>query len=217
MIATPGTSEAIAAPLRLNDRAPGFTARSTAGEVSLGDYRGRWLLFFSHPADFTSVCTSEFIALAHAQERFAALSCDLLGLSVDSLYAHVAWLRDIERSFGVTVRFPLIEDSAMVIARAYGMLDGTSQNSATVRATYVIDPEGLIRAIVWYPMNVGRSVEELLRLVEALQTSERERALTPEGWRPGDALVEPAAASVADAGSVDEPPGETWYYRARRA
>ncbi|AYG63614.1 peroxiredoxin [Rhizobium jaguaris] len=201
--------------LRINDKAPGFTARSTAGEISLLAYRERWLLFFSHPADFTSVCTSEFIALAQAQEKFAKLNCNLLGLSVDSLYSHVAWLRDIERSFGVKVRFPVIEDSAMVIARAYGMLDSSSQNSGTVRATYVIDPEGMIRAIVWYPMNVGRSVDELLRLVEALQTSDRECALTPEGWRPGQALVEPAASSMDDAEQVAE--GQTWYYRERLA
>ncbi|MFW7354643.1 MAG: peroxiredoxin [Brucella sp.] len=200
--------------LRLNDKAPGFSARSTLGEVSLSSYRGRWLLFFSHPADFTSVCTSEFIALAKAQERFANLNCDLLGLSVDSLYSHVAWLRDIARSFGVKVHFPLIEDSAMVIAKAYGMLDSASENSGTVRATYVIDPEGIVRAIVWYPMNVGRSVEELLRLVEALQISQRECALTPEGWHPGDALVEPAAASMEDADQIAD--GQTWYYRERR-
>jgi peroxiredoxin (alkyl hydroperoxide reductase subunit C) len=201
--------------LRINDKAPGFTARSTAGEISLSAYKGQWLLFFSHPADFTSVCTSEFIAFARAQEKFSALKCELLGLSVDSLYSHVAWLRDIERSFGVKVAFPLIEDSAMVIAKAYGMLDSSSENSGTVRATYVIDPEGIIRAIVWYPMNVGRSVDELLRLVEALQTSERECALTPEGWRPGDSLVEPAAASMQEADQLAE--GESWYYRERRA
>ncbi len=201
--------------LRLSDRAPGFSARSTRGDVSLSDYRGRWVVFFSHPADFTSVCTSEFIALAKAQARFTDLNCDLLGLSVDSLYSHVAWLRDIERSFGVKVGFPLIEDSAMVIARAYGMLDASSENSGTVRATYVIDPEGIIRAIVWYPMNVGRSVEELLRLVEALQTSQRECALTPEGWHSGDALVEPAASSLQEAEQTAE--GQSWYYRERRA
>lgn len=203
------------ATIRINERAPGFTARSTAGEVVLSGYKGRWLLFFSHPADFTSVCTSEFIALAQAQARFAQLNCDLLGLSVDSLYSHVAWLRDIEQSFGVKVTFPLIEDSAMVIAKAYGMLDSSSENSGTVRATYVIDPEGIVRAIVWYPMNVGRSVEELLRLVEALQTSERECALTPEGWHAGDPLVEPAASSLEEAGQTAD--GQSWYYRERRA
>jgi peroxiredoxin (alkyl hydroperoxide reductase subunit C) len=202
------------AAIRINERAPGFTARSTAGEVTLSGYKGRWLLFFSHPADFTSVCTSEFIALARAQPRFEQLNCELLGLSVDSLYSHVAWLRDIEQSFGVTVTFPLIEDAAMVIARAYGMLDTSSENSGTVRATYVIDPEGIIRAIVWYPMNVGRSVEELLRLVEALQTSDRESALTPEGWHAGDPLVEPASSSLEEARQTAD--GQSWYYRERR-
>ncbi|WP_037218094.1 peroxiredoxin [Rhizobium sp. IBUN] len=200
--------------LRINDRAPGFVARSTAGELSLSSYRGRWLLLFSHPADFTSVCTSELIAFARAHESFSKLNCDLLGLSIDSLYSHVAWLRDIEHSFGVKVKFPLIEDSAMVIARAYGMLDSSSENSGSVRATYVVDPKGIIRAIVWYPMNVGRSVGELLRLVEALQTSEREGALAPEGWKHGDALLEPAAASMEEGNDLRK--GESWYYRERR-
>lgn len=211
---TSASPERATAALRINGTAPGFSARSTAGNVSLSSYKGRWLLFFSHPADFTSVCTSEFIALARAQNKFAELNCDLLGLSVDSLYSHVAWLKDIERSFGVKVTFPLIEDSAMVVARAYGMIDDSSENSGTVRATFVIDPEGIIRAIVWYPMNVGRSVDELLRLVVALQTSERECALTPEGWHPGDALVEPAASSLHEADHAAD--GETWYYRERR-
>nr|WP_210296810.1 peroxiredoxin [Rhizobium sp. BK399] len=202
------------AVLRINEVAPGFAARSTLGEVSLSRYRGRWLLFFSHPADFTSVCTSEFIAFARAHESFSKINCDLLGLSVDSLYSHVAWLRDIERSFAVKVPFPLIEDAGMVVARAYGMLDGSSENSGTVRATYVIDPKGVIRAIVWYPMNVGRSVGELLRLVEALQATEKEGALAPEGWMRGTALLEPVAANMDE---LDEPrEGEAWYYRERR-
>ncbi|MDK1491199.1 peroxiredoxin [Sinorhizobium sp. 7-81] len=202
--------------LRINDIAPGFSARSTAGDVSLASYRGRWVLFFSHPADFTPVCTSEFMALARAKERFAALECELLGLSVDSLYAHVAWLRDIERSFGVKVDFPLIEDPSMAIAQAYGMLDSASPSSATVRATYVIDPEGVIRAIVWYPMNVGRSVDELLRLVEALQASLREGASTPEGWRSGDPLVEQPAVTMEEAETANGSKG-AWYYRERVA
>lgn len=214
MDTTTENMEAASGALRINDRAPGFVARSTGGEVSLSSYRGRWLLFFSHPADFTSVCTSELIAFARAHESFSKLNCDLLGLSIDSLYSHVAWLRDIEHSFGVKVKFPLIEDSAMVIARAYGMLDSSSENSGAVRATYVVDPKGIIRAIVWYPMNVGRSVGELLRLVEALQTSEREGALTPEGWKHGEALLEPAAASMEEGNDLRK--GESWYYRERR-
>lgn len=202
-------------PPRLNDPAPGFTARSTAGSVALSGYRGRWLVFFSHPADFTPVCTSEFIAFARAQERFDAIGCALLGLSVDSLYSHIAWLRDIRERFGVKVAFPLIEDPSMAIARAYGMIDSASESSATVRATYVIDPSGIIRAIVWYPMNVGRSVDELMRLVAALQASEQEDAPTPEGWRPGDPLVE--HAPVADAGDAKLREGESWYFREKRA
>jgi len=202
--------------LRINEKAPLFTARSTAGEVSLSSYRGRWVVFFSHPADFTSVCTSEFIAFARAQPEFTALNCDLLGLSVDSLYSHVAWLRDIERVFKTRITFPLIEDPSMAIARAYGMIDPASTSSATVRATYVIDPEGVIRAIVWYPMNVGRSIDELLRLLKALQTSERECALTPEGWRPGQPLVEQAAVTMDEAEDINGK-NTTWYYRERVA
>jgi len=209
------TETSLLPPPRINDVAPGFAARSTAGPITLSAFRGRWLLFFSHPADFTPVCTSEFIALARAAADFEALDCALLGLSVDSLYAHIAWLRDIEARFGVKVTFPLVEDSAMVIARAYGMIDSASESSATVRATYVIDPQGVIRAIVWYPMNVGRSVDELLRLVAALQAAERQDASTPEGWRPGDALVEQAPVVLADG---DKPAaGEAWYFREKRA
>lgn len=200
--------------LRINDEAPGFSARSTAGEVSLADYRGRWVLFFSHPADFTPVCTSEIIAFARAKERFAAFDCDLLGVSVDGLYSHLAWLRDVERTFGIQVEFPLIEDPSMAIAQAYGMLDSASPSSATVRAAYVIDPKGVIRAIVWYPTNIGRSVDELLRLVEALQVSQSEGASTPEGWRSGGVLLEQPATTMKEAAATGEVTG-AWYYRER--
>ena len=166
------------------------------GIRSLSDYRGRWVLFFAHPADFTPVCTSELIAFAKAEDRFASMNCDLLGLSVDSLYSHIAWLHDIHARFGVKVGFPLVEDPSMVIAKAYGMLDETSPGSATVRATFVIDPDGVIRAISWYPMNVGRSVDEMLRLVAALQEADRMDGSTPAGWLPGQALLEPAAATL---------------------
>ena len=202
-------------PPRLNAPAPGFAARATTGPVTLSAFRGRWLVFFSHPADFTPVCTSEFIALARAAPEFEALDCALLGLSVDSLYAHIAWLRDIEARFGVKVAFPLVEDSAMVIARAYGMIDEAAGSSATVRATYVIDPAGIIRAIVWDPAHVGRSVDELLRLAAAEQAAEREEASTPEGWRPGDALLEPSPVAGGDEGTLRE--GEAWYFREKRA
>lgn len=201
--------------LRINDIAPDFTARTTLGPKRLSDYRGGWLLMFSHPADFTPVCTSEFVGFAQAAPRFDALGCSLLGLSVDSLYSHLAWLRDIETRFGITVPFPVIEDPSMEIARAYGMLDPAAASSATVRATYVIDPNGIMRAMSWYPMNVGRSVDELLRLVTALQMADREQASTPMGWQQGDPLLEPGALTMTQA--RDRQDGPTPWYMQERA
>lgn len=198
--------------LRIYDPAPRFTARTTAGMRSLSDYEGRWLLFFAHPADFTPVCTSEFIAFSRAAQQFAARDCDLLALSVDSLYAHLAWLSDIHERFGVRVPFPVVEDPSLVIAKAYGMLDEASNGSATVRATYVIDPQGIIRAISWYPMNVGRSVEEMLRLVAALQEADRQDASAPANWKPGDALLEPSAATL-DVALDLKAQKKLWYFR----
>ncbi|WP_439271760.1 peroxiredoxin [Pseudochrobactrum sp. HB0163] len=197
--------------LHLNDVAPDFSARSTSGFITLSGYRGRWLVFFANPANFTPVCTSEIIAFARANAEFKKLNCALLGLSIDSLYSHIAWLCDIEKRFGVKVNFPLVEDSAMVIARAYGMIDDSSESSASVRAIYVIDPEGIIRSIVYYPISVGCSVAELLRLVAALQTADRENATTPEGWLPGDPLIEPAPITFES--SDEENGNEAWYFR----
>jgi peroxiredoxin 2/4 len=184
-------------PLRLGDAAPSFTARTTMGEKSLADYRGRWLILFSHPADFTPVCTTEFVSLAKAADRFAALDCALLGLSVDSLYAHIAWAKAIEQAFGVSVPFPIVEDPSMAIGKAYGMIDEHAQDSSAIRCTYYIDPDGIVRAITSYPYNVGRSVEEMLRMVAALQVAAKDNVLTPEGWQPGDATMHPPAADIA--------------------
>ncbi len=187
-------------PLRIGDGAPDFSARTTSGDVSLYQYRGKWLIFFSHPADFTPVCTTEFVALAKAEDRFAALDCALLGLSVDSLFSHIAWLRAIREAFGVTINFPVIEDPSMAVGRAFGMIDESAQDSAAIRSTYFIDPEGVIRAITTYPHNVGRSVEEMLRIVAALQCAAGDRVLTPEGWQPGDeVLLAPATNSGGEA------------------
>lgn len=194
--------------LGLHEPAPAFRARSTQGDVALADYRGRWLLLFAHPADFTPVCTTELIALARAADRFAALDCALLGLSVDSLFAHVAWLRSIEADFGVAIPFPLLEDPSMAIARAFGMIHPNAADAATVRAVVVIDPAGLIRATTCYPVEVGRNVEELLRLVAALQTADRGGVATPEAWRPGEPVL--AAPGLERAGGEGTP----WYCRA---
>ncbi|WP_173577416.1 peroxiredoxin [Acetobacter fallax] len=177
---------------RIGDAAPDFSARTTRGPLTLSDLRGQWVLLFSHPADFTPVCTSEFIALAKANDQFVSLNCRLVGLSIDSLPSHLAWLEAIHTSFGVRVPFPVVEDPSMAIARAYGMLDASAESSATIRGVYAIDPEGIIRAMTWYPASVGRSVSELLRLIQALQQVDRDGVLTPEGWLPGDDIVVPA-------------------------
>jgi peroxiredoxin 2/4 len=178
-------------PVRLGDVAPDFLARSTKGPVRLSDFRGQWVIFFSHPADFTPVCTTEFIGLAQHKAAFDALDCALIGLSVDSLYSHLAWIRAIEIEFGARIEFPIIEDPTMVIGRAYGMIDEASSDSVSMRSAFFIDPNGMVRAITSYPYNVGRSVPEMLRLVEALKAVDEGRGFAPESWVPGQPLLAP--------------------------
>ncbi|MFC0510925.1 peroxiredoxin [Asaia spathodeae] len=199
-------------PPQLGSKAPNFRARTTQGMMTLGDYRGRWIVLFSHPADFTPVCTSEFVAFAQAQGDFDALGCQLLGLSVDSLPSHLAWLDAIRRELNVTIGFPVIEDPSMTIARAYGMLDQTAENSSTVRSTFIIDPEGIVQAILTYPLSVGRSVSEIMRTLKALQRTAKGGALTPEGWQPGQAVFDPASLTTE---SVSEQNSPLWFYRLR--
>ena len=191
------TSYAEPRPLRLGDSAPGFSARTTMGDRSLADFRGRWLLFFSHPADFTPVCTTEFIALAKAADQFAELNCALLGLSVDSLYSHIAWVKAIEQAYGVAIPFPIVEDPSMAIGKAYGMIDEAARDSSTMRSAYFIDPDGIVRAMINYPHNVGRSASEMVRLVAALQLASAKNVLIPEGWNPGDAVLLAPASDVS--------------------
>ncbi|MBK6413366.1 peroxiredoxin [Sphingopyxis sp.] len=198
-------------PLRIGDAAPDFIARSTAGPVRLSDYRGKWLLFFSHPGDFTPVCTSEFIAIAREADRFAALRCELLAHSVDSLFSHLAWIRAIHDDLGVTITFPIVEDPSLEIATAFGMVDSDSRSAAAVRATYFIDPDGVVRALTAYPLSVGRSVEEMLRTVAALQRTSDGSAMTPEGWRPGADILAPPHLLTRDALSAKT--ATHWFYR----
>lgn len=202
-------------PLTIGSVAPSFEARTTMGMRSLGDYRGRWLVFFSHPADFTPVCTSEFLGFARLFDRFHAAECDLLALSVDSLYSHVAWVRAIADDFGVQMPFPIVEDPSMAIASAYGMIHSGARDSSSVRATFVIDPDGIIRAMIWYPMSTGRSIEEILRLVEALQVSDAEAVSTPEGWRPGDDVIDLPKLDLSDPAAAAS--GPAWFYRTRKS
>ena len=177
--------------VRIGDVAPDFVARSTKGEVKLSSYRGRWLIFFSHPADFTPVCTTEFVGLAKRQAAFDSLDCALVGLSVDSLYAHLAWIRAIEEQFGVAIQFPVIEDPSMAVGQAYGMIDESSTDAMAMRSAFFIDPNGVIRAVISYPPNVGRSADEMLRLVTALKAVEDGKGFAPEGWQPGTPLLAP--------------------------
>ena len=199
---------------RLDEPAPEFAGRSTHGVVRLADFRGKWLVFFAHPADFTPVCASELVAFARRAGEFSALNCALLGLSVDSVYSHIAWHENIRQKFGVVIDYPVLEDVTMDIARRYGMVQTARGHTSTVRALFVIDDRGLLRAMLLYPLTTGRSVDEVLRLVQALQTSDRLHALTPEGWKPGGDVIAPppdtvaaaAANHAADYGCVD------WYY-----
>lgn len=184
---------------RMNEPAPDFSAKTTQGPRALKDYRGKWLILFSHPADFTPVCTSEIVAFSRAHPRFKALGCELLGLSVDSNFAHLAWIRNIRDNFGVEVPFPIIEDLSMRVAHDYGMVQSGASDTSTVRAVFFIDPESRVRAMVYYPMSNGRSVEEFLRMLQAMQTSDRHGVATPEGWQPGDKVVVPPPTTMADA------------------
>ena len=198
---------------RINEPAPDFTAPTTHGIKSLADYKGRWLILFSHPADFTPVCTTEFIAFAKHHDQFQAIGCDLLGLSIDSTYSHIAWERNIEEKFGVKIPFPIIADLSMKVASAYKMIQPGASDTSAVRCTFVIDPQGVLRAMVYYPMSNGRSIPEFLRLVKALQTSDEHKVATPEGWQPGDAVIVPppqTADGAADRAGADG--CVDWYY-----
>lgn len=181
---------------RLNEPAPDFEAKTTHGVKKLSDYKGKWLVLFSHPADFTPVCTTEFMAFAKAYPEFQKLNCDLIGLSIDSYYAHVAWVRNIKEKFGVDIPFPIIEDLSMKVANAYGMIQPGASDTSAVRATFIIDDKGVLRAMVYYPMTNGRSIPEFLRLVAALQTSDKNKVATPEGWQPGDKVIVPPPGDV---------------------
>ena len=199
---------------RLNEPAPAFTAKTTHGEISLDDYRGKWLVLFSHPADFTPVCTTEFMAFAQRHEEFKALNTELLGLSIDSNYAHIAWVRNIKEKFGIDVKFPIIEDLSINVATAYGMIQPGASDTSAVRATFIIDPEGILRAMVYYPMTNGRSIDEFVRLVTALQTSDANACATPENWQPGEKVIVPPPATV-DAAEKRESEGyeyTDWYF-----
>jgi len=202
---------------RLNEPAPAFDALTTDGRKTNEDYKGKWLVLFSHPADFTPVCTTEFMAFAQRAEAFAALDAELLGLSIDSHYAHIAWMRSIKENFGIEIPFPIIADLDMKVARAFGMVQPGASDTQAVRATFIIDPEGILRAMVYYPMTNGRSVDEFLRLLTALQTSDEHKVATPENWQPGEDVIvpPPATAAAAEARMSEGFDTKDWYFSTR--
>jgi len=185
---------------RINDPAPDFTAVTTqTPAMKFSEWQGdSWVVFFSHPADFTPVCTTELTEFARRADEFKAMNCKLIGLSIDSIHSHLAWLENMKQIMGVEIPYPMIADIDMKVASLYGMIHPGASATATVRAVFIIDPKHMIRAIVYYPMNAGRNVDEVVRLVKALQTADTQSCATPVNWRPGDKVVMPAPKTVDD-------------------
>ncbi len=173
----------------LGEPAPDFEAETTQGPVKLSDLKGKWVVLFSHPADFTPVCTTEFMAFAAIHDELAALNVKLIGLSVDSISAHLAWVRNIREKMGVTIPFPVIADLNMKVAKKYGMIHPAQSSTAAVRCVFFIDDKGIMRAMIYYPLQNGRFMPEVIRLVKALQTTDKYKVSTPANWQPGDKVV----------------------------
>jgi len=175
----------------IGEDAPDFKAITTHGPLKLSDLRGKWVVLFSHPADFTPVCTTEFMALARANEELESLNVQLVGLSIDSVHSHLAWIRSIEENLGVKIPFPVIADLDMSVARKFGMIHPGTSSTETIRTVFFIDPEGKMRAMIYYPLTNGRYIPEIIRLVKALQVTDQFKVSTPANWQPGDSVVVP--------------------------
>lgn len=209
---------------RIGDKAPEFTAVTTQGDINFpADYSGDWVILFSHPADFTPVCTTEFMTFASMEDKFDEAGCKLVGLSVDGLYSHIAWLRTIKEKIkyrdmkDVDVKFPLIEDIKMDVARKYGMIQPNEDTTKAVRAVFFIDPQGIIRSIIYYPLSLGRNFDELYRVLIALKTADEFGIATPADWRPGDDVIMGPAGSCGTAkdrmdGKEEGLECEDWFF-----
>ena len=201
----------------IGEKAPAFAAVTTQGKIHFPeDYKGKWVILFSHPADFTPVCTTEFMTFATMADDFKALNTELIGLSVDSLYAHIAWLRKIQDlewcgMKNVEVKFPLIEDIKMDVAKLYGMIQPGQSDTQAVRAVFIIDPNAVIRAVLYYPLSMGRNFDELKRMILALQKADSDKCATPANWRPGDDVIVPTAGSCGTAKERMESKDENTY------
>ncbi|MBQ2106712.1 MAG: peroxiredoxin [Lachnospiraceae bacterium] len=211
----------------IGDKAPAFQALTTNGTIHFPeDYEGKWVLFFSHPSDFTPVCTTEFMTMASMKEEFRDMNVELLGLSVDSLYSHIAWIRRIEELEwnglkNVKIDFPVIADLNTKVSTKYGMLQPNVSSTQAVRAVFIIDPQGIIRSIVYYPLTTGRNFQEIKRMIQALQKSDETHNSTPANWQPGDDLIisTPVTVSAAEAGMASTDENEyalDWFLRFRK-
>jgi peroxiredoxin (alkyl hydroperoxide reductase subunit C) len=184
---------------RLGMPAPPFQAETTHGTIRLADFDGSWLILFSHPADFTPVCTTEMVAFAQIAPELRKRNVELLGLSIDSTYSHIAWVRAIEQQFKTTIPFPIIADLNKEIATLYGMIMPGESKTETSRCVFVIDPSGILRAMIYYPLTTGRNTDEILRLIDALQTTDKHGVSTPANWRPGDKVILPPPKTIEGA------------------
>jgi len=182
----------------IGEPAPDFEAETTQGPLKLSDLKGKWVVLFSHPADFTPVCTTEFIAFTSISDELKALNVQLVGLSVDSISAHLAWVHAVKEKMGIQIPFPIIADLTMTVANKYGMIHKGQSSTAAIRTVFFIDDKGIMRAMLYYPMQNGRYMPEIIRLVKALQTSDKYRVATPANWQPGDKVVVPAPKTAAE-------------------
>ncbi|MEN6338381.1 MAG: peroxiredoxin [Phycisphaerales bacterium] len=201
----------------IGEKAPSFTAESTQGTVHFpDDYKGKWVVFFSHPADFTPVCTTEFMTFASMADEFKGLNAELLGLSIDSTFSHIAWLRTIQDRIeykgmkNVAVTFPVISDLTMEVSKKFGMLQPSASTTQAVRAVFLIDPKAVVRAILYYPLSNGRNVDEIKRLLVAMQHSDEHKIATPANWQPGDDVIIPPPGSCGAAKDRVEKAGEDY-------
>ena len=216
-MSTAATPEASNTLPRINDPAPDFEAKSTKGMLKLSDYKGKWVVLFSHPADFTPVCTTEFVEFARRSDEFKQREAQLIGLSVDSVPAHIAWIRNIEGHFGVKIDFPVVADLDTRVAQKYGLIHPSASETATVRAVFIIDPQQKVRALIYYPMTCGRNIDEIMRALDALQTADQNACATPANWQKGDKVVVPPPQTIEDAEKRMQSDYEVtdWYFSKR--
>ena len=177
---------------KIGDQAPDFTAQTTQGEVTLSTWsEGKWVILFSHPADFTPVCSTELTEFGRRFKEFEQRGVKLIGISVDSIHSHLAWHQNLGKILGVSLPYPLIADSTRAVSELYGMIHPGASATVTVRALFVIDPKRVVRALIYYPLNIGRNVEEVIRIVDALQTADKNGVACPVNWKPGDKVIVP--------------------------